>query len=49
MSEAVSLEQTAEGKVKATVGNQTKTFADYISAAEWAESLVYGTEGDSDG
>ena len=48
MSEAVSMEQTNDGKVKVTVGSKIKICDDYISAAEWAEFLLYG-EGDADG
>ena len=48
MSDAVSMEQTADGNVKVTVGCASMICPDFISAAEWAESLVYG-EGDSDG
>lgn len=49
MSEAVSMEQTADGKFKVTVGTKSNICPDYVTAAEWAESLVYGTEGDSNG
>ena len=48
MSESVSMEQTNDGKVKVIVGMKIKICDDYISAAEWAESLIY-SEGDNDG
>ena len=48
MSDSVNMEQTNDGKFKVTVGNKIKICDDYVSAAEWAESLVY-SEGDSDG
>lgn len=49
MSDAVSMEQTADGNVKVTVGCASMICPDFVSAAEWAESLLYGTEGDSSG
>lgn len=49
MSDSINMEQTADGKYKVTVGNKSNVCPDYVSAAEWAESLVYNTEGDSDG
>lgn len=48
MSEAVSMEKTKDGNVKVTVGCASMIFADFVSAAEWAESLLY-SEGDEDG
>lgn len=48
MSDAVNMEPTKDGKVKVTVGSKSIICPDYVSAAEWAESLLYG-EGDSSG
>lgn len=48
MSDVVSMEQTADGNVKVTVGSAIMICSDFVSAAEWAESLLYG-EGDSSG
>ncbi len=48
MSESVSMEQTADGNVKVTVGCVSMICPDYVTAAEWAEALLFG-EGDADG
>ena len=48
MSNSVNMEQTADGNVKVTVGCASMICPDFLSAAEWAESLLY-SEGDSDG
>ena len=48
MSDSVSMEQTADGNVMVSVGDISKVFPDYIQAAEWAETLLYG-KGDADG
>jgi hypothetical protein len=42
------MKQTPDGKFKVTVGNESNICPDYVSAAEWAESLLYD-EGDTDG
>ena len=44
-TEIVSMKQTADGKYEITVGNQSKTFSNYVKAAEWAESLIHESAG----
>ncbi len=49
MSDGISMEQTPDGNVKVTVGCASMICPNFVAAAEWAETLLYGTEGDADG
>jgi len=42
LDKSVSMVPTADGKVKVSVGDKSSVCPDYISAAEWAESILYG-------
>ena len=42
MTDSISMEQTNNGTVKVTVGNISMEFPDYVAAAEWAETMMYG-------
>ena len=38
-----------DGTVTATIGTARQTFPDFHKAAEWAETLLYGKEGEDSG
>lgn len=46
MCYAITITPTGNGKLKATVGNNSMEFADYATAARWGDAVRYGYQPD---